>query len=163
MSTRELIAVNYGWIRGVAEKFCHISEDADDLAAETVCRCLAASHRFDLRRQIRPWIYTVMYNIYRNDHKHRQRIRMMRYEDERPFTSSHRSEHRAEYRDLLAFIRHYRDRYVGIDCLLLYMRGYDQSEIAEMKGIPIGTVRSRICNARKMLRTRLAEQGYLTS
>lgn len=46
------------------------------------------------------------------------------------------------------------------DCLLLFADGYTYEDIADMKGIPVGTVKSRIHLARKKIKNKLDDARY---
>jgi RNA polymerase sigma-70 factor (ECF subfamily) len=52
-------------------------------------------------------------------------------------------------------------------CTMYFMEDFSYQEIAEMLGIPVGTVRSRLHRGRKLLQMRLwelaVEQGIVTT
>ena len=155
MSLPEKIAENLDWIKARARRLCGDPHDAEDLAAETIWRCLNHPHPLDLGRSLKPWIATVMVNVFRVSYNRRKCVQFVPYEMEDRYISDTQSDHLAILNDLREIIRYCRIQSKSIESLLLYIDGYTYEEIARLQGIPIGTVKSRLSIGRYLIRTML--------
>ena len=140
---------------------------ADDLAAETFTVAFDSRARYDLARpDARPWLFGIATNLLRR-HR-RSELRELRALARAGVPSDRGADGEVERRldaqaagpllaGALASLAT-RDR----DVLLLFAwaeLGYD--EIADALEVPVGTVRSRLHRARRLVRTRLASAGLL--
>jgi RNA polymerase sigma factor (sigma-70 family) len=145
---------------------CRVGADlADDLASAIFS--VAFRRRFsydDTREDARPWLYGIATNLLRRHHRTEQR-RLRAYarstlsaEDFDAAGVIARVDAEAQTTAVAAALAQLKpaDR----DVLLLFA-GADQSyqDIADAIGIPIGTVRSRLNRARRIVRERLAVCG----
>lgn len=132
--------------------------DADDAAQDGFLAAWRAIDRYDRGRPFRPWLMRIVVNAAR-DFRRRQTVR--RTDDLSPTLASERSgPDRDTDRELL------RARLDGalatlperqrIAVTMFDAEGYAHAEIAEVLGIPEGTVRSDVFHARRALRTALA-------
>jgi len=151
-------------LRHFALSLTRNDEDANDLVQETMLKALRYRDKFEEGTNLRGWLYTIMKNSFINNY--RRDVKRNTFLDSTDNTyfldsSSHRAENVAE----LKFIR--RDLEDAIEALPLELKitftlnveGYKYHEIAEELGIPIGTVKTRIFVARRLLRARLASYG----
>jgi len=125
-------------------------ERADDLAAETALRALEARERYDGRPMV-AWCRAIMRNLWLNTEKrlsstHTQRLGCWDGQ------GGEEADQRAIVGDVLAIVERMRLRSVAVDTLVDFASGYSVEEIAEARGVPAGTVRRRIHDARAMLR-----------
>ena len=132
---------------------------ADDVTSEAFLIAFERRGRFDLARDdARPWLFGIATNLI---HRHRiAEARTLRSAEraaaEAPPQSdadelAEAAETRMEVRRLARELRRLRvdDR----DCLLLFAwEGLSYEQIAEAMEVPIGTVRSRLNRARRILR-----------
>lgn len=156
MEFEKLVAQHAGWIRKKASAFYSDKEDADDLAGETIYKCLNDSHRFDYSKNFKPWAYTIMLNTYKVQYNRRKCVLFSGYDEIGNAMSSLCTDQYAVVRTMLSVIRDCMRRSRCIECVLLYAKGYDYTEIAERLHIPVGTVKSRIAAGRRMLRSALS-------
>lgn len=155
MTIEDLVAEHAGWIRMKAATFYADRNDAEDLAGETIFKCLNDGHRFDTSRSFKPWAYTIMANTFKVQYNRRKCVLFSGFEDASDALSPLRSDQRAVLRSILSVIRDCARRSRCVECVILYAKGYDYSEIATKVGIPLGTVRSRISVGRKFLQKAL--------
>jgi RNA polymerase sigma-70 factor, ECF subfamily len=137
-------------------------EDAKDLAQDAMVRFFASLDRFDTGRPLRPWLFRIVRNLYR-DRLRRRRIRRTSSldDDEHPVqmqvadgaaspedcTARHELQ-RILWEELQQIPTHYRE--------VVVLRDYQDlaySEIARILRLPRGTVMSRLHRGRQMLRS----------
>ena len=158
MDITPLIIAERGWIYRTARKYFKDRHDAEDLAGETICKCLSQAHRYDCRRGFRPWVKAVMTNTYITFYNHRQCVDFAPYDatDEEIYFAPERSDQQAAFNSIVSVLRDCRRRSCSIESVLLYAVGYSYEEIADAEHIPVGTVKSRVAAGRRMLREALS-------
>ncbi len=145
--------------------------DAEDLVQDTFVKALRFSDRFTAGTNLRAWLYTILLNTWRNRRRDSARapveIDSPRV-DEAANASDGPSAHETPEQILLrSTVRE--DLQGALDALpdvfreAVWLRDVEEftyAEIAEMLGIPIGTVMSRISRGRRLLFERLRPQGH---
>jgi RNA polymerase sigma-70 factor (ECF subfamily) len=142
-------------------------EDAEDLVQETLVRALPALRRFEGRARLSTYLLRAMTNLWKNRLRSRRRSRLVDwFRGSRQTEGGERREpvvvdrspsplDRLEQRDRA---RRVREGVVLLEPrrrLTLLLREVEElsyEEIAEMTGVPVGTVRSRLARAREELR-----------
>ena len=152
MSIEQLVVDNARWIRCKAFQLCRDDRDADDLAGETIYKCLRYGERFDDNRDFRPLALSILTNTFITLYNRRMSVRFSEYADDRDYISSGGSDESARVKQLLDIIAECRKRYICIDTVMLFAEGYSYEEIATIQSLPVGTVKSRISASRKILR-----------
>jgi RNA polymerase sigma factor (sigma-70 family) len=143
-----------------AMSFTKDINDADDLLQETYLKAIRYNHLYQEGSNLKAWLYTIMKNTYINNYRS---LKMRRHvvENTEDLTSYHlvksASANKAEaefvFEDVNTALRYLAEEY-RIP-FLKYFEGYKYCEIAEELQIPIGTVKTRIFVARRMLRSKL--------
>jgi RNA polymerase sigma-70 factor (ECF subfamily) len=148
-----------GQARRVARAVLDDPDEADDAAQDGFLSALVKLDRYDARRPFGPWLMRIVANA-ATDRRRRRRVRRAEPLDPglvgggpRPDAEALRSELGARLRAALAELSPRRRTAV----VLFDVEGYSHAEIAEMLGIPEGTVRSEVFHARRRLRTLLAD------
>lgn len=152
MRVEDLVVRHSGWISRRAWKYCNNSEDAEDLAGETIFKCLNYAGRFNTEKSFKPWVAVIMENTFKTLYNRRKCVRFFGYEDYDSYKASESSDQRASLVNLFSIIRKLSHSSLCISSVLLYAKGYTYEEIACREKIPIGTVRSRIAFGRKLIR-----------
>ena len=155
MSADALVVKYAGWIRKTARRFYADKFDADDLASETIYKILSQGERYNPNRSFKPWALTIMENTYKTQYNRRRCVLFTAYKDYDPYQSLEFSDQRARVDGILSIIHECGRKSRNIESVLLYAKGYCYDEIAEIVGIPVGTVKSRVAAGRKMLREAL--------
>lgn len=156
MNIERLVVENSGWLRVKARHYYTNPVLADDLAGETIYKILRSKDRFDGNRAFRPWALRIMANTFITDYNRRQCLPFISLDDEYvTCVCDESADQLMRLNTVWRVIAESRRRSVNIECVLLYAKGYDYEEISQMQGIPVGTVRSRISNGRRMLREEL--------
>ena len=145
--------------RRVARAVLGDSDEADDAAQDGFLSALVKLAQYDARRPFGPWLMRIVANA-ATDRRRRRQVRRVEPLDAglvgggpRPDTEAVRSELGEHLRAALAELPPRRRTAV----VLFDVEGYSHAEIAEMLGIPEGTVRSEVFHARRRLRALLAD------
>lgn len=155
MNIEELVVKHAGWIRKKARRYYSDEYDADDLASETIYKCLSQARRFDSEKSFKPWALAIMENTFKTQYNRRKCVLFTDYDDYDPYIGDDYADQRAAINRILSIVRDCGRKTRCIECVLLYAKGYSYDEIAEMIDIPVGTVKSRVSAGRKMLREAL--------
>jgi RNA polymerase sigma-70 factor (ECF subfamily) len=138
-------------LRRYARALTRDAEIADDLVQDTLVRALRSEHLFH-DGDIRSWLYTILTNLNRN--RLRSLARKPTFapieENEPPDASGPESGARDIGRALASLVD---DQRVAL--LLVVLEGLSYREVAEVQGVPIGTVMSRLARARAQIKAYL--------
>lgn len=167
---REFVVPELEVLYGVAMRLTRDPHDAEDVVQETLLRAYRAIDRFD-GRYPRAWLLTILRNA--NINRARKRTPDLLRDEVRTLGTlaaagaDGRADGAAE--EALARIpddavvdalRRLSDDHRAV-VTLVDIDGLSYREAAEVLGIPIGTVMSRLHRARNKLRARLERAGYL--
>ena len=124
----------------------------DDLVQDSLERALARSHQFREGTDLRAWLFTIMHNVYANQIR---RISNGPSFVELPETidemTTDTSTLKLELRDLQQAISELPLEQRKI-LLLVTLEGLPYQQVADMLGIPVGTVMSKLSRTRQHLR-----------
>ncbi|NCI45394.1 RNA polymerase sigma factor [Sediminibacterium soli] len=135
-------------------------EAAQDLYQETLFRALANKDKYHMGTNLKAWLYTIMRNIFINNY--RKKTRHDELFDTRQSVENMSGRAQAVENDAIAglHIKEIKKAIHGLpeifrNPFLLYFDGYRYHEIARMMREPLGTIKSRIHFARKLLKTEI--------
>lgn len=146
------IASIYPWILRIARKYCWSTQDAEDLANDTVYKALMNKDKFEVGRPLKPWCEVIMQNTYITWYNRKSFIRFVDFEDAFHVVSIQSSSDRALFHETLSVIRRCAFKSCCIECVIMCAKGYSYGDISQVLGVPISTVRSRIAFGRELLR-----------
>jgi RNA polymerase sigma-70 factor, ECF subfamily len=136
-------------------------DNALDLLQESQMRALTYRDKFRDNTNFKAWLYTIMKNTFINDHRRDKRTRalMQSAERDRKTVVQVQTSSSAEGSVRMAEIQRSLDR---LDAAFrvpfeMHHKGFKYHEIAEQLNIPIGTVKSRIFQARQRLMEMLTD------
>lgn len=142
--------------------------DAEDLVQLTFERAIRSLDSFELGTRLDSWMYRIMQNLHRNgirDRNTREKTVVSGIEDVDVAVDGERAAHaHLEMADVQRFMAGLEEQHRSV-LMLIAVEGYGYNEVAEMLGVPIGTVTSRLARARLKLRgfmearTRTADVG----
>lgn len=155
MTVEDLVVKHARWIKNRARYYYSNDYDADDLASETIYKCLSQADKFNPNRSFKPWVVSIMENTYITQYNRRKCVLFTNYEGTYPYLSYDNADQMASVNQILEIIERCKLRSRCIDSVLLYADGYNYDEIAEIVKIPVGTVKSRISAGRKIIREEL--------
>ena len=129
-------------------------EAAKDLCQETLCRAFVYKEKYQTGTNIKAWLYTIMRNIFINEYRRNGRKKLVIdaiKTSQDPYTAS--SEFHLRVKEINAAIHHLPGIFKS--ACLLYLEGYKYQEIAFALDEPLGTIKSRIHFARKILQKQI--------
>ncbi len=142
-------------LRRYARSLSFEEHAADDLVQATVLRALTHWHQFDQRRDIRVWLLSIAHNAHLDRLRRERRFTLVEPEQLEDMATGPDSSEQAGLRmDLLAALaRLSRDHREVL--LLVGVEQLSYAECAEVLGVPVGTVMSRLSRARVAMRAAL--------
>ena len=135
-------------LRRYARALTRDAETADDLVQDTLVRALRSEHLFH-GGDVRSWLYTILTNLNRNRLRSLARRPVMRLiaDDDAPDMSGPEAGSRDIERALASLVE---DQRAAL--LLVVLEGLTYREVAEVQGVPVGTVMSRLARARAQIK-----------
>jgi len=137
-------------LRRYARALTRDAETADDIVQDTLVRALRSEHLFH-GGDMRAWLYTILTNLNRN------RLRSL---SRRPTLTSINDNDAATTgpdsgsRDIARALDDLAEDQRAV-LLLVVLEGLTYREVAEVQGVPIGTVMSRLARARAQIKAYL--------
>lgn len=131
-------------LRRYARALTRDADIADDLVQDTLVRALRSEKLFH-GGDVRSWLYTILTNLNRNRRRslaRRPSISQLN-EDDEPGANGTEAEGRDIERALSGLVEEQRSA-----LLLVMLEGLTYREVADIQGVPIGTVMSRLARAR---------------
>ena len=157
-------------VYNIAYRLTGRDADAKDLAQEAFIRVFRAFRRIDPEAHLDSWLYRIVTNLYIDSLRRRPKVRLESLDE--PLTTLKGGEVSKEVTDSApgpeaAVLDAQLDSEVqqallGLNpelrmiVVLSDVEGYSYEEIGAMLAIPVGTVKSRLHRARKMLQSKLA-------
>ncbi len=156
----EMLLGNSDFLKPFAINLTKDKESAKDLFQSTLYKALSNRDKYQTGTNIKAWLYTIMRNIFINDY--RRKAKQKTTFDHSPneyhinqtqalVNNSAESELRTK--EIKEHIRELPE--IFKTPFLLYFDGYRYNEIAEALEEPLGTVKSRIHFARKILKQKI--------
>jgi RNA polymerase sigma factor (sigma-70 family) len=138
-------------LRAYLLRYSSNPEDADDLLQEAWVRVARSARRYDAKRPFRSWLYGIATNLARD--LFRRRATRERAQGELAMQPRMEAElGPIERSDLLERIARLPENRRAV-LHLRYFEGMNEAEMAEVLGIPRGTVKSRLHAAMRELRS----------
>jgi RNA polymerase sigma-70 factor (ECF subfamily) len=138
-------------LRRYARALTRDADIADDLVQDTLVRALRSEHLFN-GGELRSWLYTILTNLNRNRRRSLARRPPMTAigDGDAPDASGPEAGGRDIERALAELAEEQRTA-----LLLVVLEGLSYREVADVQGVPIGTVMSRVARARLQIRAYL--------
>ncbi|HWK06041.1 MAG TPA: RNA polymerase sigma factor [Puia sp.] len=146
-------------LKPYAINFTKDGEDAKDLLQETIYRALTYREKFNEGTNIQAWLFTIMRNTFINRYRRRVREKKIFQPDPGGFleyrspATANLAESRLGSKEIQEALHKLPE-----SCQIpfrLYFEGYQYQEIADIMDIALGTIKSRIHLARKLLKEKI--------
>ena len=136
----------------------HDEQRADDLVQDCLVRALSRWHLWRRPGNLGAWLFTILHNIYVNDvARAAARPDVVEIQDYFPAMALPPNQaDRIQLREVVTAIQGLPDEQRQT-LLLVTMEGFSYDETADITGVPIGTVMSRLSRARDKVRGSVAE------
>lgn len=133
---------------------------ADDLVQETLARAMSRRHMWIRQKGLRPWLFTIMHNLYVNEIQKRARTPGIVSADENDarLAGNGPPEAGVLLRDLERALAELSEEQREV-VLLVGLEQLSYEEAARVLGIPSGTVMSRLSRGRERLRELMSGNG----
>jgi len=164
MSTVEfnqMLLSNADFLKPFAVNLTRDTEAANDLFQETLYKALANQEKYNAGTNIKAWLFTIMRNIFINDY--RRKAKQKTIFDSTPndylinvnqATVTNAAESDLRMKEIKKAVSDLPE--IFKTPFLLYFEGYKYNEIAEVLQEPLGTIKSRIHFARKLLKEQIS-------
>ncbi len=135
-------------------------ERSDDLVQDCLVRAMSRWHLWRQPGNLRAWLFTILHNIYVNDvQKAAARPNVIELHEYLPGISVPPDQGDGlALREVVQAVQRLPEEQRQI-LLLVGLEGFSYEETAEIAGIPVGTVMSRLSRARRKLRGMLDDSG----
>lgn len=164
MSTVEfnqMLLSNTDFLKPFAITLTRDNETAKDLLQETMFRALANREKYNVGTNIKAWLYTIMRNIFINDYRRKAKQNVVFDKTPNDFLLNYNqtvianeAETNLKIKEIMGAIHQLPD--IFRHPFNLYFEGYKYHEIAGILKEPLGTIKSRIHFARKLLKEQLS-------
>jgi len=136
------------------------NELAKDLFQETLFRALANREKYNAGTNIKAWLYTIMRNIFINNYRRKAKQSTIFDNSQNDYLINLNQGAVANEAVSKLNMKEVQEAIYGLpeifkNPFLLYFDGYKYHEIADMLGEPLGTIKSRIHFARKLLKAQI--------
>jgi RNA polymerase sigma-70 factor (ECF subfamily) len=156
----QLLANNAEFLKPFAITLTRDSEAAKDLFQETLYRALANKDKYNVGTNIKAWLYTIMRNIFINNYRRKAKQNTIFDSSPNEFLLNSNQamvsgtiESNLRVKDIQAAVHKLPE--IFRNPFLLYFDGFKYHEIADMLEEPLGTIKSRIHFARRLLKAQI--------
>ena len=148
---RQSVEATIPALRRYARALTRNTDTADDLVQDTLVRALRSEHLFH-GGDVRSWLYTILTNLNRNRLRSLSRRPVLSpiEDNDAPDLAGPEAGGRDIERALATLVEDQRHA-----LLLVVLEGLSYREVAEVQGVPIGTVMSRLARARVQIKNYL--------
>jgi RNA polymerase sigma-70 factor (ECF subfamily) len=157
----QLLLQNADFLKPFAVNLTRDTEAANDLYQETLYKALANREKYNVGTNIKAWLFTIMRNIFINNYRRKAKQKTIFDNTPNEFlinqkqaTVSNGAESDMRIKEINAAIQGLPE--IFRTPFLLYFDGYKYNEIADVLHEPLGTIKSRIHFARKLLKEQIS-------
>ncbi len=155
-----MLVNNTEFLKPFAITLTRDNEQAKDLFQETLYRALANREKYNSGTNIKAWLYTIMRNIFINNYRRKAKQNTIFDSSPNEFLLNHHQGAVSNEAIAGINIKEVQEAIYGLPDIfknpfLLYFDGFKYHEIADMLNEPLGTIKSRIHFARKLLKAQI--------
>jgi RNA polymerase sigma factor (sigma-70 family) len=153
----DILINNAEFLKPFAINLTRDTEAAKDLYQETLFKALANQEKYNVGTNIKAWLFTIMRNIFINNYRRKVKQRTIFDNTGNDYlvnlkqvSVSNAAESEIRIKEIQKAIVQLPD--IFRTPFVLYFEGYKYHEIAKELNEPLGTIKSRIHFARKLLK-----------
>lgn len=157
----EMLLDNAGFLKPFAVNLTRDNDAANDLCQETLYKALANQEKYNAGTNIRAWLFTIMRNIFINNYRRKARQHTLFDNTPNEFlinqqqvSVSNGAESNLRLKEIQQAVKDLPE--IFKTPFLLYFEGYRYNEISAALNEPLGTIKSRIHFARKLLKEQIS-------
>ena len=157
----QLLLSNADFLKPFAINLTRDSEAAKDLYQETLFKAIANKEKYNVGTNIKAWLFTIMRNIFINDYRRKARQQTIFDSTPNDFLLDYNqasientAEGKLRFKEINKTIHELPE--IFKTPFVLYFEGYKYHEISDILNEPLGTIKSRIHFARKLLKEQLS-------
>lgn len=152
---------NTDYLKPFAITLTRDMEAAKDLIQETLYKALANKDKFNDGTNIKAWLYTIMRNIFINNYRRAAKQKTVFSNTANEFLLDYNQVTIANDAETNITLKEIKEAVYQLPEIFkipfeLYFEGYKYHEIADILSEPLGTIKSRIHFARKLLKQQLS-------
>lgn len=152
---------NSDYLKPFAIKLTRDIETAKDLIQETLYRALSNKEKYNDGTNIKAWLYTIMRNIFINNYRRSAKQNTIFDNTPNDYLLDYNQNSIANTAETNLSLKVINEAVFQLPEIFknpfqLYFEGYKYHEIADILGEPLGTIKSRIHFARKLLKQQLS-------
>jgi RNA polymerase sigma factor (sigma-70 family) len=156
----QLLLINYAFLNPFAINLTRDKESAKDLVQETVYKAIANREKYINGTNIKAWLYTIMRNIFINDYRKKRKQNIIFDYTPNDFLLDYNQSSVSNLAESKLSLKEIEEAVYYLPSIfkqpfLLYFDGYKYHEIAGILHEPLGTIKSRIHFARKLLKKKI--------
>lgn len=149
---------------GLCLTLCANSHDAEDLYQDTWLKVLNSLPQYDTTKDFEPWLTAICVNTYRDMLRRFVRNPVFNLfnsnEEKAKVLNNVAAPQKDDYSDLHTAINGLPEK-LRVTVILFYFQDMDITSVAQILGIPPGTVKSRLNKAKKLLKEVLTNETDL--
>lgn len=156
-----LLLNNAEFLKPFAINLTRDTEAANDLYQETLYKALANKEKYSVGTNIKAWLFTIMRNIFINNYRRKAKQKTIFDSTPNEYLLNHNQaivsnggETAMRVKEINKAIHLLPE--IFKTPFLLYFDGYKYNEIADVLHEPLGTIKSRIHFARKLLKEQIS-------
>jgi RNA polymerase sigma-70 factor (ECF subfamily) len=156
----KMLLENTDFLKPFAITLTRDQETAKDLLQETIYRALANRDKYNVGTNVKAWLYTIMRNIFINNYRRKAKQNTIFDKTPNDYLIDYNqnaidntAEGQIKMKEIRAALHELPE--IFKNPFVLYYEGYKYHEIADMLEEPLGTIKSRIHFARKLLKAQL--------
>lgn len=157
----QLLVNNADYLKPFAFTLTRDNESARDLMQETLYRALANKEKYRVGTNVKAWMFTIMRNIFINNYRRKAKQKTIFDATPNDFlldsqqgAISNNAENALMMKDIQKAIHELPD--IFKKPFEMFFEGYKYNEISDILQEPLGTIKSRIHFARKLLKEQIA-------
>ncbi len=157
----EMLLSNANFLKPFAINLTRDTEAANDLYQETMYKALANHDKYNAGTNIKAWLFTIMRNIFINNYRRKAKQKTIIDNTPNDFLINlnqasvpNAAESDLRIKEIHSAIHELPE--IFKTPFLLYFDGYKYNEIADVLHEPLGTIKSRIHFARKLLKEQIS-------
>jgi RNA polymerase sigma-70 factor (ECF subfamily) len=156
----QILVKNTDYLKPFAMTLTRDLDSAKDLVQETLYRALANKEKYNAGTNIKAWMYTIMRNIFINNYRRNAKQHTIFDSTPNEFLLNYSQVTIANSAESNLFLKEIKEAVYHLPEIFkkpfeLYFEGYKYHEIAHILAEPLGTIKSRIHFARKLLKQQI--------